>query len=195
FDLGGQFPLDRINIILPEENTLIEAEINSRSNEESEWRRRYTGLIYSLQVKDNSIESGEIDIRSTTDQYWQLEVKTQDGLGHKLPRLEFAWVPDELYFLARGQAPFTLAYGNGQIDPPGKPIDVLMNALTEDQERNLVGEAGLGAEISLMGDEALKAELVIPWRRVLLWGVLILGVLILGVMVMRLYKQMARQTE
>ena len=195
FDFGGQFPLDRINIILPEENTLIEAEIKSRNNEESEWRRRYTGLVYSLQVKDNSIESGEIDVASTTDQYWQLEVKTQDGLGDKLPRLEFAWAPDELYFLARGQAPFILAYGNGQIDPPGKPIDVLMNVLTEDQERNLVGEAGLGEEISLMGDEALKAELVIPWRRVLLWGVLISGVLILGVMVMRLYKQMARQAE
>ena len=195
FDLGGRFPSDRIKIILPEENTLIEAEINSRNNEQSEWRRRYTGLIYSLQVKGNSIESGEIDVGSTTDQYWQLEVKTQDGLGDKLPRLEFTWAPDELYFLARGPAPYTLAYGNGQIDSPGKPIDVLMNALTEDQERNLVGGAEPGAEVSLMGDDALKAELVIPWRRVLLWSVLIFGVLILGVMVMRLYKQMAKHTE
>ncbi|RKZ47069.1 MAG: hypothetical protein DRQ58_07440 [Gammaproteobacteria bacterium] len=191
FDLGGRFPLDRINIILPEENTLIEAEINSRNNEESEWRRRYTGLIYNLQVKENSIESGEINIRPTRDQLWQLQVKTQDGLGDELPVLEFAWAPNELYFLARGQGPFTLAYGNGQIDPPGKPIDVLMNVLTEDQEQNLVGEAELGTEVSLMGDDALKAELEIPWRRILLWGVLILGVLILGIMVFRLYKQMA----
>jgi hypothetical protein len=191
FDLGGRFPLDRINIILPEANTLIEAEINSRNNEKSEWRRHYTGLIYNLQVKENSIESGEINIRSTTDQFWQLEVKTQDGLGDDLPTLEFAWAPSELYFLARGQGPFTLAYGNGQIDPPGKPIDVLMNVLTEDQEKNLVGEAELGAEVNLMGDDALKSELVIPWRRILLWAVLIFGVLILGIMVFRLYKQMA----
>jgi hypothetical protein len=195
FDLGGRFPLDRINIILPEENTLIEAEINSRNNEESEWRRRYTGLIYNLQVKENSIESGEINIRPTRDQFWQLEVKTQDGLGDELPVLEFAWAPNELYFLARGQGPFTLAYGNGQIDPPGKPIDVLMNVLTEDQEQNLVGEAELGVEVNLMGDDALKSELVIPWRRILLWGVLILGVLILGIMVFRLYKQMATQEQ
>jgi hypothetical protein len=195
FDLGGRFPLDRINIILPEENTLIEAEINSRNNEESEWRRRYTGLIYNLQVKENSIESGEINIRPTRDQFWQLEVKTQDGLGDELPVLEFAWAPNELYFLARGQGPFTLAYGNGQIDPPGKPIDVLMNVLTEDQEQNLVGEAELGAEVNLMGDDALKSELVIPWRIILLWGVLILGVLILGIMVFRLYKQMATQEQ
>lgn len=194
FDLGGQFRLDRINIVLPEANTLIEADIKSRNNEKSEWRRRYTGLIYNLQVKENSIESGEIDIRSTIDRFWQLEVKTQDGLGDKLPKLEFAWAPDELYFLARGQAPFTLAYGNGQIDPPGKPIDVLMNVLTEDQEENLVGQAELGVEVSLMGDNALKAELEIPWRRILLWGVLIFGVLILGIMVIRLYKQMSSQS-
>ncbi len=195
FDLGGRFPLDRINIILPEENTLIEAEINSRNNEKSEWHRRYTGLIYNLKVKENSIESGEINIRPTTDQFWQLEVKTQDGLGDELPTLEFAWAANELYFLARGQGPFTLAYGNGQIDPPGKPIDVLMNVLTKDQEKNLVGEAELGTEINLMGDDALKSELVIPWRRILLWGVLIFGVLILGVMVFRLYKQMATQDK
>ena len=195
FDLGGRFPLDRINIILPEENTLIEAEINSRNNEESEWRRRYTGLIYNLQVKENSIENGEINIRPTRDQFWQLQVKTEDGLGDELPVLEFAWAPNELYFLARGQGPFTLAYGNGQIDPPGKPIDVLMNVLTEDQEQNLVGEAELGVEVNLMGDDALKSELVIPWRRILLWGVLILGVLILGIMVFRLYKQMATQEQ
>ena len=195
FDLGGHFPLDRINIVLPEENTLIEAEIKSRNNEKSEWRRRYTGLIYNLQVKENSIESGEINIRPTTDQFWQLRVKTQDGLGDELPTIEIVWAANELYFLARGQGPFTLAYGNGQIDPPGKPIDVLMNVLTEDQEENLVGEAELGAEVNLMGDDALKSELVIPWRRILLWGVLIFGVLILGIMVFRLYKQMATQDK
>ena len=70
-----------------------------------------------------------------------------------------------------------------------------MNVLTEDQEKNLVGEAELGVEISLMGDDALKSELVIPWRRILLWGVLIFGVLILGIMVFRLYKQMATQDK
>jgi len=195
FDLGGRFPLDRINIVVPEENTLIVAEIRSRNNEKSEWRRRYTGLIYNLQVKENSFESGEINIRPTTDQFWQLQVKTQDGLGDELPTLEIAWAPNELYFLARGQGPFTLAYGNGQIDPPGKPIDVLMNVLTEDQEKNLVGDAELGAEVNLMGDDALKSELVIPWRRILLWGVLIFGVLILGIMVFRLFKQMATQKK
>lgn len=195
FDLGGQFPLDRVNIILPEENTLIEVKIKSRNNEKLEWHHRYTGLIYNLQVKENSIESGEIKIRSTTDQYWQLEVKTRDGLGDKLPVLEFRWVPNELYFLARGQGPFTLAYGNGRIDPPGKPIDILMNVLTEDQEKNLVGKAELGVEVSLMGDDALKSEFVIPWRRILLWGVLIFGVLVLGIMVIRLNKQMTRQSE
>lgn len=191
FDVGGQFLLDRINITLPEENTLIEVEVSSRNNEKSEWRRRYTGLIYKLQVKENSIENGEINISSTMDQLWQLQVKTEDGLGDKVPVFKFTWQPNELYFLARGQGPFTLAYGNGQINPPGKPVDILMDVLTEDQERNLVEEATLGAEINLMGEEALKAELKIPWQRILLWGVLMLGVLVLGIMVIRLYKQMS----
>ena len=67
-------------------------------------------------------------------------------MGDKLFKFEFAWMPDELYFLARGQASFTLAYGNVQIDPLGKTIGVLMNVLTEDQEENLVDQAELGVE-------------------------------------------------
>jgi hypothetical protein len=52
-----------------------------------------------------------------------------------------------------------------------------------------IGQAILGDELILMGEDALQPKLVIPWQRILLWTVLVRGVLILGVMAMRLFKQ------
>jgi hypothetical protein len=189
FDTGGLFPVDRVNIVLPEDNTLIEAVLRSRKDKETDWRLRHTGLFYNLNVKGNYLERGPISLSLTTDRFWQLEVKTEDGLGQESPRLKFAWAPDDIYFLARGQGPFKLAFGNSQADVPGRPINVLMNVLGEDQESDFIGEAILGDELMLMGEDALQSKLVIPWQRILLWGVLVTGVLIIGVMAIRLFKQ------
>lgn len=190
FDSGGLFPVDRIDVILPEDNTLIDAVISSRPNEESDWRRRYEGLFYNLQVKGNHIERGEVSVRSSNDRYWQLLVKTKDGLGSEQPSLRFGWIPNELYFLARGEGPFNLVFGNGQIEAPVQPVAALMNVLSDDEESDLIGQATLGQELSLMGNAALQAELQIPWQRILLWGLLVLGVSILGTMAVRLFRQL-----
>jgi hypothetical protein len=196
FDTGGWFPVDRINIVLPEDNTLVEAELKSRKDLETGWRTRHSGLFYNLNVKGNHLVGGPISLSLTTDRYWQLEVKTEGGLGQKLPQLKFAWAPDDLYFLARGQEPFKLAFGNSQASAPGRPIDALMNVLGEDQESDFISDAILGNELILMGEEALQPKLVIQWQRILLWAVLVTGVLILGVMAMRLFKQInATETD
>lgn len=195
FDTGGLFAAERINVVLPEENTLIEAGIYSRSDEKQDWRRRYSGLFYKLHVNDNYLEQGDISIPPAADRYWQLRVKTKDGLGSQPPRIRFGWTPNDLYFLARGKGPFTLAFGNGRAQAPGKPIDTLMKVLRDDQEDNLIGRATLGEAIVLMGREALKHERKIPWQRILLWVVLVIGVIVIAYMAVRLFGQMNTEPE
>lgn len=190
FDTKGLFPVDRVNIVLPEDNTLIEAALSSRMDEKSDWRRRYTGLFYNLQVNGNRLQSGSVNVPSSADRYWRLQVKTRGGMGSRIPKLQFAWIPNHLYFLARGAGPFTLAFGNGQVGAPGRPIDALMNVLGEEKASGLVGEAKLAEAVSLMGERARAHELVIPWQRILLWTVLIAGVLVIGTMAWRLLRQL-----
>ena len=189
FDTGGIFPVEEIDILLPENNTLIEATLRSRDNNKANWRTQFTGLVYRLNMKGTQLEQGTVHIRTTTDRYWQLEMKDADSIGNELPQLKIAWEPNELYFLARGDGPYTLAFGNAEAAVPGKPVDALMRVLSEDQESELIQQASLGNEKTLKGADALKPSLEIPWQRILLWGVLVLGVIIIAFMVIRLYHQ------
>jgi hypothetical protein len=190
FDTRGVFPVDRVNLLLPEDNTLIEAVLSSRRDPGAPWRTRYRGLFYALRVNGNHLESGPVSIDPLPDRYWRLQVKTRDGLGARAPKLQFAWIPNDLYFLARGEGPFTLAFGNGQVGPPGRPIEALMNVLGDDRAAALTGEAQPGEAVNLMGERALAPELSIPWERILLWGVLVAGVFVVGVMAVRQFRQL-----
>lgn len=190
FDTGGVFPVEQVNILLPEENSLIEATLKSRKSAEDDWRVRDTGLYYHLSMKGTHLERGPVTIGHTTDRYWRLEVKNGDGMGSAPPQMKFAWQADELYFLARGKGPFTLAYGNADAEAPGKPVDALMHALSDDQQSGLITTATLGQPLELRGEDALRPGMKIHWQRILLWSVLVIGVLVIAAITLRLYKQM-----
>lgn len=190
FDTGGLYPIDRINVALPERNSLIEATLSSRPNKKANWTPRYSGLFYNLQVQDNLLKPEPVSVRLSTDRYWQLQIRTRGGLGARLPVLAFGWLPNDLYFLARGDGPYTLAFGNGQVGAPGRPIDALMRVLGDNQSGLLMRQARLMESVELLGDAALAPELSIPWLRILLWAILIAGVLVLGFMAYRLLKQL-----
>ncbi|HSR61784.1 MAG TPA: DUF3999 domain-containing protein [Gammaproteobacteria bacterium] len=190
FNTGGVFPIEQVDIILPEDNTLIEGTLKSRDNPEAEWRTHYSGVFYSLNMRGSKVDSGGTSVKRTTDRYWQLETKTDGGIGPEPPKLEFAWLSNDLYFLARGQGPFTLAYGNAAAEAPGRPIDALMRVLSDNQQASLIEAATLGEAVTLKGEEALVPRRVIPSERILLWAVLVIGVIVIIVMVVRLFRQM-----
>jgi hypothetical protein len=192
FDTGGVFPVEQVEVLLPEENSLIDATLESRKNKKDTWRVRDTGLFYHLRMKNTHLERGPVTIGRTTDRYWRLEVKNEDGMGTTPPRLKFAWQPDELYFLARGKGPFVLAYGNADAPAPGKPVDALMHALSDDQQSEMVAAAAPGRPLELKGEAALKPGMKIHWQRILLWSVLVIGVLVLAIITLRLFKQMGQ---
>jgi hypothetical protein len=190
FDTGGVFPVEQVDILLPEDNSLIEATLKSRKIAKDDWRVRDTGLFYHLKMKDTHLERGPVTIGYTTDRYWRLEVKNENGMGSAPPQMKFAWQADELYFLARGKGPFILAYGNADAEAPGKPVDALMHALSDNQQSELLTAATLGRPIELKGDDALKPGMKIHWQRILLWSVLVIGVLVIATITLRLFKQM-----
>ena len=190
FDLGGSYPVDKVNILLPDQNTLIEAVLRSRNNPESTWNTHYTGLFYKMEMQDTLIEQQDIPIRTTTARYWQLDVKTDDGIGSGLPQLKFAWVPNEIYFLARGSGPYILAYGNSQVLAPEKPINALMQVLSNEQQQSMIQPAGYGKTITYKGDAALVPLKEIPWRQIILWLIMIAAVITIAVIAHRLYREM-----
>lgn len=188
----GVRPVDRVTIRLPHPNSVVDAVVKSRADASAPWQVRARGLLYSLDVNGITLVNDPFSLAPTADRYWSLEVRSDDnGLGDGTPVLEVGWVPHDLYFLARGEPPYRLAFGSAVVGPPDQSVDALLRAIDDRHQTGLIAEARIGSSIELGGpDRLLPPPLPFPWTRWVLWGVLIGSVGLLGWMARRLYREM-----
>src|SRR5262249_7901289 len=201
FDLRGYFPVDRIRIKLPEQNTVVQMEVLARTRTDQPWRQVARAVAYRLRHGDSEITSPDLAVGAVTDRYWLLRVDQRGGgIGAGAPKLEIGWVPHRLVFAARGSPPFQLAYGRRDAQPAAYSIETLIPGYREESgERIRAAKAGTQQKVNVQSAQALvETELggetqrreAVDWKRWSLWGALGLGVLILGVMAWRLVKQL-----
>ncbi|MBF0118330.1 MAG: DUF2339 domain-containing protein [Desulfobacterales bacterium] len=187
FELSGFFPINSVKIKLPEQNTVVNAELSSRFKETDNWTFQFRGVIYSLKMKNEILTNEPITIPfNTTDRYWRLSIdKNSSGIGPGIPALEFGWIAHKLTFVARGDPPFIIAFGSAKIESHIQQIDDLLQKMGNIKKINSYDL------IELSGNKALKAlPKPIEWRKFSLWFILISSVIGMGWMSWRLYKQM-----
>ncbi len=192
FDTGGRMPVERIELSLPQPNSVVSVVLRSRPHAQTNWRLRGSGILYRLDLGQTELSDSSIGFPPVTDRWWRLEVTSDPaGLGAAPPELEFAWRPHVLQFLARGPSPFLLAYGNADMRPSRLPIGQVLERIGEEQAEALVATAHLAQPVTLGGDERLRASRgPFPWLTLILWTVLLLGVALIGWMALRLFRQM-----
>lgn len=187
FDLGAQLPVDRVNIELPEQNTIVEVTLFSRAKPGDEWHAIVSSGFYRLLGSGSDLVNGPVSIGTNTNRYWRARLDTRGGgLGSGVPKLRVAWQPHDVVFLARGGGPFTLAYGSADAQPGAAGFPALPKG-TNVQRAKLAGEETLGGEARLM-PSAPSLELFS--RTFILWGVLAIGVGLLTLMALRLLREM-----
>lgn len=192
YDSKGFFPVDQLNIRLPEQNSLSRIAVFSRASAESSWKRRASFLAYSLTLNGQNLNSGITNINRTTDRYWRLELEADSGI-YEPPVLELGWLPGQLLFLAQGKKPYTLAYGKSGLKEAQYQMDQLLKAVDPLNGTQLLAQAQSGPEKILGGREKLEPVRELPWRNWLLWTVLIVGVMVAGTMALKLYREMNGQ--
>ena len=174
---------------LPPGNVLIAAAISSRDGD-SEWRDRYRGIFYRVTVDGAELIEEDAGIATTRAPHWRIELESDAAITAG-PRLRLGWVLDDLYFLARGDGPYTLAYGAAGALPEQTAVDELLSRLDGQDAERFTGMARASEPRTLGGEARLKpAPAPLPWDRILLWGVLLIGAAGLGVMAWRLWRQM-----
>lgn len=190
YDLGGQFPVERVRFSLPQQNTIARVEVLSRPDPHRDWQFVTSGVIYRLMQQGHQVSSPDLPVATNTSRYWLLRVDQKGGgLGSGLPRLNAGWVPQKLAFAARGKGPFQIAYGSSKVQPAAYPIETVVPGWRSDQQPKLA-HAELLPERLLGGAAALHRPF--NYRVFSLWGALVLGALLLGWMAWRLGKQMQR---
>jgi len=196
FDTAGQFPVDRIRLALPQLNTVAQVQLLVRERDEDKWRFVASATAYRLRGSGGEIVNPDVVVPASTERYWLLRVDQKGGgFGAGEVRAEVGWLPHQVVFAARGDAPFRLAYGAktarqgalaiGAVLPGYKDGDLKIAKAARVGEPS--GDAPQAA--SLLRDpvqyfRALAASG--DGKKWLLWGALLAGVLLLAWMAFRL---------
>ncbi len=194
FHVEGHFPFDRARIILPQGNTVVRARLFSRiAAKQNPWREHFHGLLYNLVRDGQTLANDAIQLAVNDDPRWKLVIDTDGGgLGAGEPTLELGWVPQRVFFVSRGEAPFTLAFAAAKVDRPSGDISTLLTTLQQSSEgKGFIKSAAPGPMYELGGRHRLQQmPPPLPWQQWLLWATLSIGVLIVGLMARSLYQQM-----
>ena len=192
YQVRGRLPVEWAEVALPEDNSLVDVRLYSREKETAPWRGCHSGSFYRLKVDGASLASEPARFSRVNDLLWRLEaVSDLSGLGAAVPVLRLGYTPHQLYFLARGEGPFVLAFG-AQEAPGGQgQINALLAQIDEKKSDTFIGAATAGEMYILGGKEKLHAAPApVPWQQIILWSVLVIGVFVLGSMAWRLGRQM-----
>jgi hypothetical protein len=178
FDLGVRVPVDRINLELPERNSIVQIELLSRSSRAVPWQSIGKHGFYRLETRNGEMENGAVPISPSLHRYWLARVDRHgSGLGTGPFQLKAGWVPHELVFVASGKGPFELAYGSNVAPPLQTSPDAIPKNVP-------ILRASLGAQRELVR-RLQPAPPKFLWKSAVLWTMLALGAVLLAWMAFR----------
>jgi hypothetical protein len=190
---GGAFPIDRVNLIFDQANSMAQATLASRNDTQASWKRRFQGLFYRIDVDHTSLTSSPRPVAISIDRYWRLSVDASGStIGNAVPRLEIDYRPHDLFFIARGSGPFTLAYGSTLAQPLRVDVAALFDGLNRQHKNELARWVKPRREQIVLGgpDRLSPQPKPLPIRRIVLWSILVAGVLVVACMAIRLARRM-----
>jgi hypothetical protein len=171
---------------------MIKARISSRENKRQPWRRRATAVFYRLKIDGAELENPPVTIEMNQDSRYRIEI-----LAGSFPRKDAApelllmWYPHECDFLASGDPPFMLAYGNADLISEAQVIDDLLEAIGQKNQKTYLGFSRLELPQVLGGTDRLEPSGYTRESslRYVLWLVLLLSIIGLAAMARQLYQQ------
>ena len=189
FDLGARPPISRVNLLLPEANTTVDVELWSRRTSREPWRFVTRAGFYRLKTPDTEQQNAPLEIGVDADRYWRAKISRSPISSQAPLRLHVEWIPNELTFLAQGEGPFLLAYGNATAVRAEADFSHIPPTLQ-------IASATVGSPRVLGGPNRLAAKPpTFPWMRAVLWSVLLLAVILLAWMAYRVSKDLIPSTE
>jgi Protein of unknown function (DUF3999) len=190
YDLGATAPVDRVNLELPDVNTVVDVELLSREHPQDTWHTVKHSGFYRLKSEGDEFRNRPVSVIPTADRYWLVRTDPrQGGLGTSAPRMVVEWLPHEIVFIARGTGPFSLAYGSSVAQHAAVSLGMLPNNVA-------IAPASVAQPVSSGGDSLLlPPRTPFPWKTPLLWLVLITGAGLLGWMAYRLSQDVSRSRD
>jgi hypothetical protein len=214
YEVTGQIPLERLRIHLPQDNSLAEItvqrletpgprhfphpvelpDLHGRPAGAPLWHDIGRQVVYRLQTPSGEITQPDLELDGRPADRLRLVVSPRGGgIGAAVPHVEIGFIPRDIVFLARGQAPFQLAWGLASAEDAQLPLVTLIPGYRSGQEipaepATVATADALGANSSAPAGTPAKS-MADSSRKPLLWAVLIGAVVVLGLMAAALLRQ------
>jgi hypothetical protein len=163
---------------------MADALLESRNDPKAPWTKRLKGLFYRIDADGIEVASAPKPLAVTTDRYWRLTVKDSEStIGRTAPLLETGFRSHTLFFIARGEGPFTLAFGSAVVQQPEINAAAMFDGIDREERTGLERWVFPGPMFELGGPQKLiPPSEPLPLRRILLWSLLVAGVLVVAAM-------------
>jgi hypothetical protein len=185
YDVGGYYPVSGLKVQFADQNSIARVSIEAANDEKGAWSPIQTSTFFTVIKEGAELSNLQVNFSDRQFRFWRLHLNSNlAGVGSRFPDITFGWRPNIVRFLARGEGPFTLAYGSS------KAINVPQSDLINADWTKEVGKGNLKSKVAFGGPEKLVVEKKseYPIRKIMLWGVLLLGVVLLGSMAFQVKK-------
>lgn len=186
YDVGGYYPVSGLKIKFADPNSIAKVSVETANDQNGPWSFVQTSTFFSVIQTGAELSNLQTNFSNRPVRFWRLQLNSNKaGVGSRFPDVEFGWRANSVRFLARGDGPFTLAYGSSKV-VNAPQADLISADWTKE-----VGQGNLKNKITFGGDDKLidekKSEY--PLRKILLWSVLLIGVGLLVSMAMQVKNQ------
>ncbi len=210
FDIGARLPIERVRLLLPDANSLAPTQLFVKATMQERkpsgkieniviWQPVTSATFYRLTRDGVEIISPPVSVANANARganSWKASIDARGGgIGSGLPKLEVTWQPQHLVFTARGDAPFTLAFGRADAKAANFAINDLLPGYTARAEFQLplvnlqtTGDVPVVAPPTKISNDT-------DWKKIALWAVLVIGVALMAWMAMRLGRDVGSSSE
>ena len=196
FELPASLLIDRLRFELPNENTVASVSLFVEERLSGPERALRSAVLYRMDHRGEKLLNPDLEIAPTAAPHWVMRVDLRGGgLGGGMPVLQAGWLPHRLVFVARGEPPFRVVFGNADATPASLAVQSLVPGYDPDKPVPALG-ARLGAVQTREPTKATPTETVRSYfdrmdaKKMWLWGSLVLAVLVIVGMALRLTRQM-----
>lgn len=186
YRLPARIPVERVNVVLGDDNAIANFSVSARDVGERDWS--YVGQLSAFRLRGAgvSLDNEAMDIEPMRRQEWRIESSIDLD---RTPALELSYRSERWLLLTHGKPPFVVAAGSRSMRRGEFPLEVLVARVRSKYGKQWQpAPASLGAMQTAGGDAALTAYDPEQKRTWLLWSVLVLGAAVIVAMVLRLLK-------
>jgi hypothetical protein len=191
YELPARVAVERVNVVLGDDNAIASFSVSAREPGEKNWR--YVGQVDAFRLRGAGVEldNEPMDVQPARWREWRIESSTELA---RTPVLELGYRPERWLLLTHGKTPYVVAAGSNTVRGGEFPLGALLGQVRAKFGRDWQPTpATLGAMQEAGGEAALTAYDPETKRTWMLWAVLLLAAVAVIGMVLRLLKASPEQ--